>query len=83
MTYANSVGRTAPSFTPYMIRRDGRLFLAVPDVSKGGVVTFELSPVQVAEMAVGLHVCMHAIACEARREASAKLPAVWSTQHAD
>jgi len=96
MSYADSIGAVSPLFTPYVLRRDGRLFLVVPGESgKGAVRSFELSPVQVAEMAVGLHVVLHAAACEARREHAGaaytqnsesistkpKLPAVWSGQY--
>ena len=96
MSYADSIGAVSPLFTPYLMRRDGRLFLVVPgEYGKGAVRSFELSAVQVAEMAVGLHVVLHAVACEARRghtEAACtqaqevvstkpRLPAVWSGQH--
>jgi hypothetical protein len=95
MTYADTIGATAPLFTPYLMRRDSRLFLVVPAESGRGVRSFELSAVQVAEMAVGLHVVLHAVGCEARREhveaactqapevvsTGRKLPAVWSGQH--
>ena len=96
MTYADTIGAKAPLFTPYLMRRDSRLFLVVPgEPGREAVRSFELSPVQVAEMAVGLHVVLHAIGCEARREhteaactqapevvsTARKLPAVWSGQH--
>ena len=90
MTYADTIGATAPLFTPYLMRRDSRLFLVVPAEAGRGVRTFELSPVQVAEMAVGLHVVLHSVGCEARRaytqeaesvSTGAKLPQVWSGQH--
>lgn len=92
MSYADTIGATVPLFTPYLMRRDSRLFLVVPGEAGRGVRSFELSPVQVADMAVGLHVVLHAVGCEARRaytqeaepvSTGAKLPAVWSTQHAD
>jgi hypothetical protein len=96
MNYADSIGAVPPLFTPYVLRREGRLFLVVPGESgKGAVRSFELSPVQVAEMAVGLHVVLHAVGCETRREHAAsactqkpesvctkpRLPQVWSGQH--
>lgn len=90
MTYADTIGATVPMFTPYLMRRDSRLFLVVPAEAGRGVRTFELSPVQVAEMAVGLHVTLHAVACTHRHaythpsesvSTSAKLPQVWSGQH--
>jgi hypothetical protein len=96
MSYADSIGAVAPLFTPYVMRRDSRLFLVVPaEAGRGAVRSFELSAVQVAEMAVGLHVVLHAVGCEARREhaeaactqapesvsTGRKLPQVWSGQH--
>jgi hypothetical protein len=92
-----TIGAVPPLFTPYLMRRDSRLFLVVPAEAGRGVRSFELSPVQVAEMAVGLHVVLHSVGCEARREhaeaactqspevvsTGRKLPAVWSGQHAD
>ena len=96
MSYADSIGAVPPIFTPYLLRRDGEAFLVVPgEPGKGSVRTFALSPVQVAEMAVGLHVVLHAVSCEARRKHAGstciqtsdsvskkpQLPEVWSTQH--
>ena len=96
MNYGDLIGAVPPLFTPYLMRRDGRLFLVVPGESgRGAVRSFELSAVQVAEMAVGLHVVLHAVGCETRREhaeaaytqnsksvcTKPKLPAVWSGQH--
>ena len=77
MSYAEMMGATAPLFTPYVLRRDSRLFLVVPgEPGRGTVRTFELSAVQVAEMAVGFHVTLHAVGCEARRAYTQKAESV-------
>jgi hypothetical protein len=63
MTYADNVMRPeAPLFSPYVVRRDDRLFLVVPSASAPTVRTIALSAVQAAKLAVDLHECLMAIA---------------------
>ena len=94
MTYADDVMRPeAPLFSPYVVRRDDRLFLVVPGQVGTRVRTIELSAVQAAALAVDLHESLARIAGRRRVEEACtqnpeplstapKLPQVWSTQSA-
>jgi hypothetical protein len=94
MTYADDVMRPeAPLFSPYLVRRDGRLFLVVPGQAGSVVRTFELSALQAARLAVDLHEGLARLASQRLAEeactqpaapvsTTARLPLVWSTQSA-
>jgi hypothetical protein len=65
VTYADDVMRPElPLFSPYVVRREGRLFLVVPSEISPAVRTIELSAVQAAKLAVDLHECLTAIATQ-------------------
>jgi len=50
-----------PRFNPYVIRREGRLLLAVPGTDQEPIRTFELEPVELARLVVGAHEALSAM----------------------
>lgn len=50
-----------PRFNPYVIRREGRLLLAVPGTDQEPIKTFELEPVELARLVVGAHEALSAM----------------------
>ena len=52
---------TRPRFNPYVIRREGKLLLAVPGDDKTPIRTFDLSPDELARLVVGAHEALSAM----------------------
>lgn len=54
-SYVDSINPETPRFNPYVIRREGRLLLAIPGDDQQPVRTFELEPDQLTRLLVGGH----------------------------
>jgi hypothetical protein len=52
---------TRPRFNPYVIRREGKLLLAVPGDDQTPIRTFDLSPDELARLVVGAHEALSAM----------------------